>query len=344
MGKKIAIILGAGASFDLIPEEQKSQAVKDSYFAPPKTSGIATLPHVLEQYLAYYPRAYTAISNMRSRLQNGTETIEGMMRQLKDSTEQSKIQQFKQIPLYLQHIFGLISRNYSYHPINYASLISEAMRSDVERVAFITTNYDLFIDQALSAESDIILDDMSKYISDEKKWLYVKLHGSVNWGRNIKREGIRNPGASLGALLDNVARLNLDTELEEKIEVVSTYLNRPNVEERYYPAITVPVDNKYEFNCPSEHVETLKLFLQDCKNFLIIGSSGKDQDVIDLLKQHTRYVNFVTVVCNSTAEQTKERFKDAISQFQPAGWRDYDGGFSKFVHSRDLGAFFDTAV
>lgn len=63
MGKKIYIILEAGASYDLIPVGQRTQAqaVRDTNFSPPRTSDLVKLPQVLEPYLAQYSRAFNTI-------------------------------------------------------------------------------------------------------------------------------------------------------------------------------------------------------------------------------------------------------------------------------------------
>jgi hypothetical protein len=345
MGKKIAIILGAGASYDVIPNNQRNQAVKNSDFAPPRTKDLFTLSRTLEPYLAQYNRAYTAIGNMRNRLERAEESLEGLLRQLKESGETSKVQQFKQIPLYLQHIFGLISREYCYHPLNYASLISEAVRSDIEQVAFVTMNYDLFIDQALSREFNMGFTDMNKYINNNEKWIYVKLHGSVDWSRKIKPEAIKNHGGGIGAYLENIDSMDIEKNLEKPIEKVDNYLDRMEGRSEYYPALTVPVDNKYEFNCPDEHIQALKSLLKECSSFLLIGVSGKDKDLLDLLKENVSSAHLVAVVGGANVQETGYRFMEAVPAFNSnmtgTKWRHFNDGFSSFVHSKDLQSFFD---
>jgi hypothetical protein len=55
-----------------------------------------------------------------------------------------------------------------------------------------------------------------------------------------------------------------------------------------YPALTVPVDGKYEFNCPPAMVDYAKEFIADCENYLIIGNAGNDKDLLDLLKENAK--------------------------------------------------------
>lgn len=342
MGKKIAVILGAGASSDLISPRQ-SNAILNEEYRPPRADGLFSLHRNLEPILQHYLRAYTAIGSMRNRFGREGTTLEGMLRELKESNEESKIQQFKQIPLYLQHLFGEICTHFCRHPMNYATLISDTNRSDIPEVAYITLNYDLFLEMALSREYGIPFANMDQYTPDAQKWIYIKLHGSINWGRKIKSVTIKNPNGGLDALLHNIAWINFETDLEEDIQIDDSYKSPPNHTNDMYPAMTVPVDNKYEFSCPNTHVERLKTFLKDCKHFLIIGVSGKDRDLLDLLRQNIAEAASVTLVGGKHIEETQERFKDAIPQFNTGltGWRKYDNGFSNFIIADGVDRFLE---
>lgn len=342
MPKKIAVIVGAGASNDVIPESQRGNAVDHSNYQPPKTNQLFHLPRELEQYLKLYPKAYTAIGMLRGKIEQNKKSLETLLRELKESPEESKQQQFKQIPLYLQHLFGQISQYYCDMPINYATLISETQRASIAEIAYITLNYDLLFEKALTVESGIVFDKISDYAPQNKKWTFTKLHGSVNWGRKIKQASIRNPGTHLNALLDNLSTLNLTTDLEDDIVVDYSYKERPGSSQPYYPVLTVPVDNKYEFNSPPDHIEKLKRFLSQCDNFLIIGVSGKDRDLLDLLKNNTTNVRLVTVVGGSNIQTTGERFKEGVPQFRTAGWRHYNGGFTGYINTDGIEASLET--
>ena len=57
-------------------------------------------------------------------------------------------------------------------------------------------------------------------------------------------------------------------------------------ERRLYPCMVVPVDNPKmkRFICPQEHEARAKEFVQGCTTFLMIGFSGRDNDVVELLE------------------------------------------------------------
>ncbi len=343
MAKKVAIILGAGASFDLIPPGQEN-SILNREFRPPLTGNIFSLHRNLEPILDNYWKAYTAIGTMRNRLRknDANVTLEGMLRTLKESKEESKIQQFRQIPLYLQHLFYEICQNYCRHPINYTTLVSETNRSDIASIAFITLNYDLFLEIALEREYGYPFNKIDQYIPDGQKWIYVKLHGSINWGRKIKASAIRNTGEPISALLDDVSKLDFDKDIEQEIEIDDSYNKRPGFARKMYPAMTVPVDNKYEFTCLPSQVEKLESFLKDCRNFLIIGVSGKDRDLLDLLHNNIPDSSSVMLIGGKQIEEAKRRFKDNIPQFRTGGW--FDDGFSNFIIGGGIDQFIDSAT
>ena len=172
----------------------------------------------------------------------------------------------------------------------------------------------------------------------------MKLEGWSNWGRKIKDPAIRNRGEPIGALLDDVAKLDFDKDLEQEIEIDDSYDKRPRFARKMYPAMTVPVDNKYEFTCPPPHVEKLKSFLKDCRNFLIIGVSGKDKDLIDLLQSNIPESSLLYLVGGKKVAESERRFKDNILQFQKVKWDMYDDGFSNFIIGGGIDQFIDSAT
>lgn len=338
----ITVILGAGASYDLVPGNQSGQVVNDNDFRPPLTPSLFKMSRNLEKYLTYYPKAYTAIGTLRNLLHKGDKSLETLLKDLKESNEVIKIQEFRQIPFYLQHLFLMISQNYCFHPVNYTTLISETLRKSVDAIAYVTLNYDLFIEKALESIVGFDFSNIESYVPHDQKWMFIKLHGSANWGRKLKK--IYNPGEKLEAILDNIGQMNPDNDLSDRIEVIP---NLPAFSlsglKAYFPSITVPVDNKYEFNCQKEHLIKLESLLRISKKILIIGISGKDQDLLDLLSKNLTNIKLVTIVGGGKANEIKERLKAGVPQFNSGtvAWKIYNEGFSEFIKSGGIDAFLD---
>jgi hypothetical protein len=224
------------------------------------------------------------------------------------------------------------------------------MLSKFQRVAFATLNYDLFLEKALQVPSlGGTIDSLDAYV--RPNWLLAKLHGSVNWGRSIKDWLGRVPHRNDFELdLSGVGEARADEMLEPTIRLLpgpglagreQRWLDR----EPYYPALVVPVEGKYGFVCPPEHLEQLTEFLRECRNILVIGCSGRDQDLLDLLHDSiTRCDVFflVDVDGQEGAARTHGRFVRAVPQFQQTGRGRvalFGDGFSRFIEDQGVELF-----
>jgi hypothetical protein len=223
------------------------------------------------------------------------------------------------------------------------------MLSEFERVAFITLNYDLFLEIALGVPSlGGPIDTLGAYIRPDR--LVVKLHGSVNWGRRIKDwpiDASRFVKGRSGLDLSWVGERRLDEMLDREIRLLpgAGYEHRWLDRKPYYPALVVPVEGKYGFVCPPDHVERLREFLRECQNILVIGCSGRDEDLLDLLRDSmTGCETFflVDVGSQEAVEETYRRFLRAVPQFKQA-WRRrtffFADGFSQFIEDQGVEEF-----
>lgn len=336
MGKKLAVIIGAGASFDLIPLNQGNE-ISNVAYRPPLTDQLFNLHPHLQTILNTYPKAHTAIGILKGKLAiKRKKPLEELLRELKESEQESQRQQFRQLPLLLQRLFGRMSLLYCHHPINYASLVSITQHSNISEVAYITLNYDLFLEHAIQAEYIASFDRLENYIPADKKWKLIKLHGSANWGRKIKDKAIRNGGSEINALLENVAFMNLDNDLQDQYLIDKSYRQEIPKATSLYPALSVPVDGEYKMNCPPEHLEAVKKFLKDCQEVLIIGISGRDQDLLELLNDSLPPSFTMNIVSHDNVEEVADRFRKVSSKMRQAGYRTYNRGFSDFIESGEL--------
>jgi hypothetical protein len=63
------------------------------------------------------------------------------------------------------------------HGVRYDRLIERLLR--LPYVFFVTLNYDVLLDRRLSAYHPLLSFD--EYVTRDKNWSLIKLHGSVNW-------------------------------------------------------------------------------------------------------------------------------------------------------------------
>lgn len=112
-----------------------------------------------------------------------------------------------------------------------------------------------------------------------------------------------------------------------------------------YPAITVPIDGKYEYNCPPELLEETKKFLIDCHNYLIIGTSGNDQDLLDLLKQNASNGNIMFVSrYQPSLVKCKKNFLDNVKKFGTGPINECADGLTRFIESGAFDVFLNHLI
>lgn len=329
MASKLAVLLGAGASYDLIgagtatvTHDYRPPLTAEIFGCGPDSSIRPSFQAILETYQGARRLAATIGISVR-----GGQSLEAVLRGLQDSCDPNTKRHFWDIPRYLQHLFGTISDKYTTEPVNYTYLVHAVLTSGLEQVAFVTTNYDLFLESALTSVTETKFDSLARYVPNSK-WMLIKLHGSVNWARPIRTRTMR------GEVVE-------DYEFSGEVEFLGHF---SHIEDRQYPAVVVPVDGKYGFLCPPGHVTAVKSVLASCDNFLIIGMSGRDQDLLDLLQESITTCTRLAVIGGEDTSSVLERFQKGINKFiggtpQTVPPVVFSDGFSKFLRSGMLDKF-----
>lgn len=340
----LTIILGAGAAVDVIPLDEKSPGstpgLLSLIYKPRVTKDLFQTPQPWETEYSNFPGVESVLGELRTH--TNAQSLENYLGDLKDSEEAFERLQFRQFPVYLQHYFSQVSERYCTSPHNYNSLINQASRKNLFRkVAYVTLNYDLLFDKALGRhpktspvfEKDST--DIRKYVKADD-WIYIKLHGSVNWGRPIDPHWIKNEGKSISAYIDNIDHIGdrLDDALGE---IVIDYSYSSGNREPIYPAISVPTGES-KVNCPETHLDAFKKHLDTSEHFLVIGFSGYDTDILNLLAQKKGSFKKLVVVSRNkeSAENTilnfqkhdvlKDRIRGAVKPYESGGFNDFMNG------------------
>lgn len=346
MAKKLTIILGAGASHSLNPDPK---ALDNQGFRPPLASDIFRGNREFRAILNKYPLAEILASDIDRKIRQNKEGV-GLEQILKDYESNLKsgkdsliTRNFLQIPLYLNELFGEIGVHFTKQPDEYNNLVTLAL-DKVDDVLFLTLNYDTLLEIPLARSFGIDFSNETDYIS-QQGWSLVKLHGSTNWYRQFPQQ-VQDLGDVAYFQLLKTSPLPLPLQ---KTFVFTKYFEHANKYEGQtpvYPAITVPVDGKYDINCPESHETRAKEFLADCTNYLIIGTSGKDQDLLDLLKNNAKGGKTLVVGREeASTNKTRENFMLAVPQLQS----NFDAyfhqrGFSQFVDGGKLDDFLDKLI
>ncbi|TSC72616.1 MAG: hypothetical protein G01um101438_333 [Parcubacteria group bacterium Gr01-1014_38] len=342
MAKRLTIILGAGASYSVNPD---GKALDTPGYRPPLAHEIFRGSREFRVILNKYPLAELLASDIDRRIKQNRQGVglEQILRSYEQEVTAGRdshiARQFLQIPLYLNELFGEITTHFTKQPDEYNNLVNIAL-GHLDEVLFLTLNYDNLFEIALSRISSVDFSAEHHYTHDDK-WKLVKLHGSVNWYRQFS--GYQITEASDKEYFAQLQRTPLPLQLDDRFILTSLheharkYIGNAPV----YPALTVPVDGKYQLNSPPEHIQSATDFLSGCENYLIIGTSGRDRDLLDLLQQHARQGKVLVVGREQeNAERTKRNFQEVVPQFRSdMSVYSHPRGFSEFVDSGALDEF-----
>ncbi|MCH6555896.1 MAG: hypothetical protein IH797_04710, partial [Chloroflexi bacterium] len=99
------------------------------------------------------------------------------------------------------------------------------------------------------------------------------------------------------------------------------------------------VEGKYGFVCPPEHVDALEGFLPSCQNYLVIGVSGRDQDLLDLLDTRVKKCAELMIVGGGDVADAARRFTTKVQFFGGRRAVTDAGGFNRFIMNGTLEEF-----
>ena len=97
--------------------------------------------------------------------------------------------------------------------------------------------------------------------------------------------------------------------------------------------------------CPIAHIEVAKDFLKQCRKYLIIGTSGLDEDLLALLNEAVDPFSHPTVqlVGLKDADEALQNFEKGVREFQgqrsiPPGFL-FQEGLRQYIDSGELAKF-----
>lgn len=337
MVDRLFVVIGAGASRGCAPP---SVPRSDAFLPPLVPDLFSPTRSGTSEVLSRYPLAKLAAADLRDR--DDSLAIEEVIRtRYRDSPKPLDQRIFRAIAPYLQELLHRVSYQYTPFPQNYESLVTNLLRLD--EVVFVSLNYDLVLDNVLVAV-DPLVPSLSWYISPQRPWSLIKLHGSVNWARN---SGV------------NDARLFLDPP--EDLMLGDDIVIRPGPElwqmrghtspsggfahgALHYPVLSVPVGQADELAAPPNHVEFLqeKLASSQPLHLLLIGYSGNDREVLALIRESDRGIKTLTIVDHNKegAEAVAGRLTSQHGLVAESGTA-FEGDFNHWVESGALAQFVD---
>ena len=300
--------------------------------------------------LGSYREARFLASRLERVASIGEKAIEEALREDREHKDLEIRQKFKQVPAYLRDLIFIATREHIHRPDPHLELVRKLLSDNPHEVLFIVLNYDDLLEIALTQYSSARFGFslLPGYVRDDQAKV-IPLHGSIHWFKRFERTA----GGSDWA--HDVLKTDVLEEVEESDMLVaqgvsSTTSPRDGGDSAYYlyPLVTMPVAGKTitDIRSPGSFMAVAREFLSDCHKFLIIGTSGLDTDLFEVINtgaQDTLPDPIVRVVgVKSKVTDTFKNLYEQVDYFEGRIDPDvsiYEKGFYNYVFSAGLDEF-----
>lgn len=353
--KKVLLILGAGASHahwngngDPRPEWTPPLAAhlfgghpRDPYLQDRKNSFVPVLQD--------YPGANVVAGDLAQRELPDDFAFEKYL--LRVSQNDVLKPHYFDVPLYIRDIVRSCSEEFGQFSGNLTTLITGLSAFENNEVFVVSLNYDTLLEQDLQRLFPTLppYKHVDDYVGEERPVKLIKLHGSVNWFRrmfhwsqfpsDLEQQSTRQIFDQYGfELMDE--EIIVDDSIAWAGSAKST-VNRVDIP--MYPTLTAPLANKTADSLvlPRSHEIALTSFMQQCDKILVVGTSGHDEDLLELLSSGINDVDKAHYVVGTTPEvkTVPERFESAVPKLGLAKVRRAFQGFGPYLKSEEFRSF-----
>jgi len=345
----LLVVFGAGASYDSVPAYPASRVTASTHLDEysrssdrlPLANQLFENREEFAQDMSHFPQCRPITSYLLPN-QDGI-SLERVLQKLQDEAAEypARHRQLAAIRYYLQVMLRRCEQRWIKRApggaTNQITMLDqiERWRKPDEQVCIVTFNYDLMLETALSALG-ILIGTISDYVADSKYKL-IKLHGSVNWGRQVRApdELLQKDVWSLvHTLIEDANSLEI-TQDYRLVDQSPIHASDGSV---LFPAIAIPVETKVNYECPDEHLEALHAAIPEVDKLMVIGWRAAETPFLEFLANNLRQEvqGFVVAGGSDAANET-------VHRLQSAGVNgDYvvtDGGFTEFVVERQADEF-----
>ena len=295
----VLVIVGAGASFECLPQDVHDRLRASPEFRnyrPPLARQLFDLRESFGTVLEDHQECAPIVGKLRRILgANRDASIEQELEKVQAEAGDYLPDRVALIELrrYLQEILGKCGDwilQSSHGDTLYAELVRRIGRwrhEAREPVTIVNFNYDTILDRALETNAGLDLRWPEAYMGDE--WRYLKLHGSVDWYRKIpapSESTARDRRAATRFLALPQAGDNGSEHFgSDQLLIAPPGLNvlEGTWDTILLPAVAVPYETKFAFECPREHLDELDRGLRETLSILVIGWRGSERHFLDRL-------------------------------------------------------------
>ena len=337
--RNLVVLIGAGASYDCA---SGSVSDFDVEFRPPLTKELFAFRPSFNSILKKYPGAESLSDEIRSRVNLG-ESIEAVLREIAERPDIKIRRQYWEVLFYLQELLGEIGEKYIRSGVTkFVTLLNAIINAKFDSTLILSLNYDLLVEQAFARSENRRFHDLNSYLSQGESPNFIKLHGSANWGRQLLAPV--GHGRQMTEILDS---LTGEPQLASVPRVLAGYRETHRFVDGLYhfPALSEPIQGSKHFSCPDVHLKKARELLSQRFRLLVIGFSGLDEHVLELLRPAPRLENLCVV------NGSKQFGMELINKIPPINnqlipnWTNrelehvHDGGFESFMRSGSYRGF-----
>jgi hypothetical protein len=356
------VILGAGASYDSSPD-YPPEPPEDAHVKvggglivlrevrPPLANHLFESRDAFALAAERLPKCKPILDQLRRR--SPPTSVEQELEKLQEKAigYPEGLRQLASVQFYLQWVIGKCQSDWNrsiYSHTTYHTLIGQIDRQmRGESVCLVTFNYDTLLEEAFVSLGRMF-ESLDDYVS-RTEYKIVKLHGSVNWARELTSAYQVNTA-------DQIAVANEVAMKADTLKASDTYLIIPDEyreswvvgfmdvpgkpgRQAVLPAIAIPLEKKHDYVCPPSHIQVLKECISKTDKLLVIGWKGADENFLKLLSERldAEIPKMIVSSGNDSAENIKSTLQG--QGIDGAHWRIGQHGFTSEVQSGSIERF-----
>lgn len=325
---KRMFIFGAGASA-YCTFGDKLNKLRESKLRPP--TGYEIFDERYDALCKKYPAVELTIPDFEAKGSDIEKCLEDEWQYIRDSYNPNIIVRHINIQYYLFELFQEISKEVfeNHKRGNLYSLFANKLqkflapdRKHNEDIAIVSFNYDIILDNFIEQFFDTKFKSVEHYIDYKRnKLLFLKPHGSANWGWQFNNPIVKTSNdllpqylydnkfdlatiyyKLLGDLDNMVVSNSLGGEKGLHKNRLGRYtINKNRIEvikenNSYYPALLLPYRDKDEFLMPYDHQSALQTFMNSMEEVYLIGWKGNEDVFNRQLEIHAHNLKRIIIV------------------------------------------------
>ena len=334
------VVFGAGASFDSVPHRPPRKPYLHMEYRPPLANEMFGDRTQFASAMEQFPKCLAVIPHLRKAGISVEQELEKLQTEAEEDPERHR--QLAAIRYYLHFLLwdcvNIWNSNVAQGVTNYKTLLDHVRHwsKGREQVCLVTFNYDTMLEAALPLVG-VEIQDLPDYIASDTCKV-IKLHGSVNWGREVDTpiEGLGEKAQKV--IVDELIDRASDLQISQRYRITGTHPMFRHHNAALFPALAIPVEKKRSFECPPEHLDALHTCIPEVSKILIVGWRATEYNFLDLLVNKLRKRVRVMVVAGGQnhADEIAAKLAEAgiKGDFLSTG-----GGFTDLIEKREIDYF-----